>query len=188
MSACVRAYSLGYEGLSLNRYIDVLKASNISLVVDVRETPWSYKPGFSKKPLSERLHADGIAYVHLKSAGNPSRNRKMGLPQHDVIELYSKHLDADSSCLEAITDLILNSANGAVCLLCFERDPHACHRKVILDRLAGHMTSFMACHLHGSEIPSEESVISKRIPKSNNRKRLRKQVKISEDQGRLVAL
>jgi uncharacterized protein (DUF488 family) len=94
MSRFLHAYSLGYEGISLDRYIEVLKWHKISVVIDVRETPWSYKPGFSKKPLSERLEAEQISYVHLKAAGNPSKNRKMGLPQQEVIKLYKKHLVA----------------------------------------------------------------------------------------------
>ena len=76
MSIALRAYSLGYEGMNLDSYIAVLQRNAISLVVDVRETPWSYKPGFSKKPLSERLELAGISYVHLKSAGNPSCESK----------------------------------------------------------------------------------------------------------------
>ncbi len=187
MSTSFRAYSLGYEGISLDRYVEVLKAHKISVVVDVRETPWSYKPGFSKKPLAERLEAENISYVHMKSAGNPSRNRKMGLPQHKVIELYKGHLDANPSCLGPIFDLI-KLGNGAVCLLCFEERPHDCHRKVILDKLAEQNGSLMTCHLSAREVLSKEPVVPKRIPETNNRKRLRKHMEVSEDQRRVVAV
>ena len=153
MSESLRAYSLGYEGVSIDRYVEVLKSHSISVVVDVRETPWSYKKGFSKKPLSDRLEAEGIEYVHVKSAGNPSKNRKMGLAQHEVIELYKEHLDCDSSCLEEILAIIeSHSEHGAVCLLCFEQHPHECHRKVILDRLAEGRTALMSCHLNGTPL------------------------------------
>jgi uncharacterized protein (DUF488 family) len=187
MSNALRAYSLGYEGLSLDRYVEVLKSHAISVVVDVRETPWSYKPGFSKKPLSERLDAEGISYIHLKSAGNPSRNRKLGLPQQAVIELYKRHLDADPSCLSQILDLIEStSQRGAVCLLCFEQKPHECHRKVILDRLSERKQALMTCHLHGRATTSKEPITSKRIPKSNNRKGARVHMEIAQDEGRPI--
>src|ERR1700744_1879783 len=171
MSSALRAYSLGYEGISIDRYIEVLKSHSISVVVDVRETAWSYKPGFSKKPLAERLTAEGISYIHLKSAGNPARNRKMGLPQQEVIQRYKEHLDRDPSCLSEIFDLIEGaSQDGAVCLLCFEQKPHECHRKVILDKLSEQNQTLMTCHLHGHQFASEQPIISRRIPKPNNRK------------------
>jgi uncharacterized protein (DUF488 family) len=189
MANTLRAYSLGYEGMNLDSYVDVLKFHKISVVVDVRETPWSYKPGFSKKPLAERLDAEGISYVHLKSAGNPSRNRKLGLPQRKVIELYKEHLDSDPSCLRPILDLIKSHAtSGAVCLLCFEKEPHDCHRKVILDRLAEKSKTLVTCHLNGLNTPSKEPIAPRRVPKSNNRKRTRVHMKISKDERRLAAV
>jgi uncharacterized protein (DUF488 family) len=186
MTNTLRAYSLGYEGMNLDRYVDVLKSHKISIVIDVRETPWSYKPGFSKKPLAERLDAEGISYLHLKSAGNPSRNRKLGLPQHKVIELYKKHLDSDPSCLRPILDLIKGHArSGAVCLLCFEKEPHDCHRKVILDRLAEQSQKLMTYHLSGLETPSKKPIAPRRVPKSDNRKRRRVHMEIPKDERRL---
>ena len=55
--------------MNLDRYVDVLKSHKISIVIDVRETPWSYKPGFSKKPLAERLDAEGISYLRFSPSG-----------------------------------------------------------------------------------------------------------------------
>ncbi len=180
-----RAYSLGYQGMSLEEYVEVLKANNVALVIDVRETPWSYKPGFSKKPLSEGLEANGIAYVHVKSAGNPSANRKMGLPQSEVIERYKQHLENNPSCLDEIYDLMVNRAwDGAVCLLCFEEKPHDCHRKVILDKLSEKRGALIARHLYAQE--SEQSASRSRIPKSNNRKAARKHVEVAKEEGGLV--
>jgi uncharacterized protein (DUF488 family) len=188
MTNAIRAYSLGYEGISLDRYVEILKENEITAVVDVRETPWSHKRGFSKKPLSERLEAEGIFYLHVKSAGNPSRNRKMGLPQHSVIELYKEHLDANPSCLDQIYNLI-KSLPGAVCLLCFEREPSDCHRKVILDRIVQKRSrNVMSCHLYGHTQPLEEPNAAQRIPQSNDRERAGVHMKVAEDERRLVAI
>jgi uncharacterized protein (DUF488 family) len=152
MADALCAYSLGYEGMSLDRYVDVLKDRGISVVIDVRETPWSYKRGFSKKPLAERLNSEGILYVHLKSAGNPSKNRKMGLPQQKVIALYKEHLEINPSCLSEILHLITETSHiGGVCLLCFEQKPHECDRKVILDKLADQSRELIICHLQGGD-------------------------------------
>jgi uncharacterized protein (DUF488 family) len=187
MTDSLRVYSLGYEGISLERYVQVLKANDVALVVDVRETPWSYKPGFSKKPLAECLSEHGIFYVHLKSAGNPSRNRKMGLAQNAVIDLYKEHLDENPGCLDEIYELIAKSP-GPVCLLCFEEKPHDCHRKVILDRIAEQNRNLIACHLNGSVPVSEQSVTAKRIPQPDDRKRTRVHVKVAENESSLVTV
>jgi len=188
MASALRVYSLGYKGVSLDRYIELLKSRGIAVVVDVRATPWSYKRGFSKKPLAERLNLEGISYVHVRSAGNPSRNRKMGLPQQKVIALYKKHLEADPSCLSEISTIIADaSQSGAVCLLCFEQKPHECHRKVILDKLSEQSSELVICHLYGNDRESKEPIAPTRIPKPNDGKRRRIHEKIAQEKRGPVA-
>jgi uncharacterized protein (DUF488 family) len=184
----MRAYSLGYEGLNLDQYIEVLKAHGITLIIDVRETAWSYKPGFSKKPLEERLSSENISYIHLKSAGNPSRNRKLGLPQNEVIELYRRHLNTNTSCLDEIYKLMKSVGDsGGVCLLCFEAQPHDCHRTVILNKLAEDRGGLITCHLSGQS-KSEQAITTKRIPQPYDRKRLRKHVDVAQNKRRAVVV
>jgi uncharacterized protein (DUF488 family) len=64
-------YTIGYEKRSLAEYLALLREHRIAVLVDVRETPWSHKPGFSKAPLAAALEADGIEYLHAAFAGNP---------------------------------------------------------------------------------------------------------------------
>jgi uncharacterized protein (DUF488 family) len=189
MARGLQVYSLGYEGVSIDRYIELLKAHDIAVVVDVRETPWSFKRGFSKRPLTERLNIEGISYVHVKSAGNPSRNRKMGLPQQKVIALYKKHLEVNPSCLMEISTVIAAAAqSGGVCLLCFEQKPHDCHRKVILDKLMEQNARLIVRHLSGSDDRSEESFVSKGVPKANDGKRSRIHMKVAQEKSGSVPL
>lgn len=185
MTDTMRVFSLGYEGMSLDGYVDVLKANEVRVVVDVRETAWSYKPGFSKKPLAEGLHAEGIAYIHLKSAGNPAKNRKQGLDPDAVICLYKEHLDANPDCLDAIYELIVMT-DGAVCLLCFEEKPHECHRKVLLDRISEISENVMTCHLSGHLTRSKKPVAAKRVPKTDDREGTRIHMKVPEDERSVV--
>jgi uncharacterized protein (DUF488 family) len=189
MTRVLRVYSLGYQGVSLDRYVEVLKSRGITMVVDVRETPWSYKRGFSRKPLTERLNMEGISYVHVKSAGNPSRNRKMGLPQEEVIALYKKHLADNPSCLSEIHTLIAGaSKSGGACLLCFEEKPQDCHRKVILDKLAEQSTGLTVYHLDGRDLESKEPIGSTRVPEPDNGKRSRIHMKVPQKERGSVSL
>jgi uncharacterized protein (DUF488 family) len=66
-----RIYTFGYEGLTIERFIERLKSARISLVVDVRATPLSRKRGFSKVAFAQALGAAGITYVHAKAMGCP---------------------------------------------------------------------------------------------------------------------
>lgn len=40
--------TIGYEGRKIDEFIERLKEFNISRLIDVREIPFSRKPGFSK--------------------------------------------------------------------------------------------------------------------------------------------
>lgn len=54
-------HTIGYEGLTIGEFLDILSIHNIDLVVDVRELPLSRKRGFSKKVLAHKLGENGIA-------------------------------------------------------------------------------------------------------------------------------
>jgi uncharacterized protein (DUF488 family) len=49
--------------------------ADVRVLVDVRLTPLSRKPGLSKTKLSEALAAVGIKYVHHRALGNRRDNR-----------------------------------------------------------------------------------------------------------------
>ena len=69
-----RIYSVGYEGLTVAGLVERLQQSRIEEVVDVRASPSSRRPGFSKKRLAESLAAAGIAYRHEPLLGNAFRD------------------------------------------------------------------------------------------------------------------
>ncbi|HEY5081205.1 MAG TPA: DUF488 domain-containing protein [Bauldia sp.] len=64
-------YTLGYEGMSIEQFVDRLEKSRVRTVVDVRQMPLSRKPGFSKRALAAALAGAGVAYVHMVSLGCP---------------------------------------------------------------------------------------------------------------------
>ena len=66
---------IGYEGCDLAEFIERLRLSSVTLLVDVRLNPISRKRGFSKTALSGALADAGIAYDHMRSLGNPKWNR-----------------------------------------------------------------------------------------------------------------
>ena len=69
-----RIYSVGYEGLTVPGLVERLEQNRIEELVDVRASPYSRKPGFSKKRLAESLTAAGIVYRHEPLLGNAFRD------------------------------------------------------------------------------------------------------------------
>src|SRR5260370_1236139 len=114
----MKIFTLGYQGLNLQQYITLLEAADVAVVVDVRETAWSYKPGFSKSPLREGLNRAGIDYIHLKSAGNPSKNRKTARTTKECLSRYRRHLLSNPACLDELCNLPIQHLH-VVPLACF---------------------------------------------------------------------
>jgi len=128
-----RIYSVGYEGLKVGGLVKCLTSSRVSLVVDVRLTPLSRKPGFSQKPLSAHLQQAGIAYRHEATLGNPSDNRDSF--RHRDGEEGRRRMRAvlDNGSRPAVQRLIEDARAGRVAVLCVERDRLRCHRQVITE-------------------------------------------------------
>jgi len=62
-------FTIGYEGLGIDVFKALLAERGIETVVDIREVPWSRKPGFSKQPLESALRLAGIGCVHMVALG-----------------------------------------------------------------------------------------------------------------------
>lgn len=129
--------SIGYEGRTIDELCDLLVASVIDLLVDVRQTPMSRKRGFSKRLLAAALAERSIDYLHLPALGNPKDNRE-GFHRASSLararERYFAHLDAQGRpAYDEVVDL---ARQRRIVLLCLEHDDHNCHRRCITDLVA----------------------------------------------------
>ncbi len=127
--------SVGYEGKTVDDLVNHLLAHNVQVLVDVRLTPLSRKPGLSKMKLDAALATVGIRYVHHRALGNPKDNRA-GFRAGDraSIERYQEVLDGDEAeaALEHVVELL---DGGVVALVCFEQDHAECHRALVARRI-----------------------------------------------------
>ena len=126
-----RLFTIGYQGRTVSGLVRALVDAGVERVIDVRELPLSRKRGFSKTPLSAALAEVGIAYVHLRAAGNPYRHEA-----HDIercLALYRAHLDRRPDVVDEIRQL---ATAAPAALLCAEADPSHCHRSVIARKAA----------------------------------------------------
>jgi uncharacterized protein (DUF488 family) len=133
VAPCV--YTLGYQQRSLDEYVQALLAERIQILVDVRETAWSRRPGFSKSALQQRLRQAGIEYVHARFVGNPKAIRTRAPTHADCLAGYQEHLTTNKELLIEFEALMLGwlAAGLRVCLLCYERHPDDCHRSILLN-------------------------------------------------------
>lgn len=129
-------YSCGYQLRPLADFLSRLQEAQVTVVLDVRETPWSYRPGYSAKPLREALAEVGIEYEHARYAGNPKKLRKEASSHQHCLELYGDHLTENPEIIEQFDEWLQHRLNQGqnVCLLCYERHPADCHRAVLLYR------------------------------------------------------
>ena len=130
-------FTLGYQGLSLEQYLNKLIENSVFVLCDVRRNALSMKYGFSKKTLEKACDGVGVDYVHLPELGIDSSQRKQLDSQADYDSLFRDYrkttLPENQEALESITSLI--GDHGIVALTCFEADPAQCHRSCVADAL-----------------------------------------------------
>jgi len=129
-------YTIGYQQRDLDEYIELLREAAIDVIVDVRETAWSHKRGFSKAAFATALGDAGIDYIHAKFAGNPKRLRSTSRTHEDCLSRYAKYVDENRSIIDSLEELVeeLLKAHQRVCLTCFERHSDDCHRSILAER------------------------------------------------------
>jgi uncharacterized protein YwgA len=125
-------YTIGYEGISFEKYLNSLIKNQIKALCDIRENPLSRKFGFSKSALSSILPKFGIAYHHIPELGITSSKRKHLETENDYKLLftgYQKLLPKKSQYIREINDLL--GQERRVALTCFEHNPGYCHRSYL---------------------------------------------------------
>jgi uncharacterized protein (DUF488 family) len=130
----VPLFTIGYEQAKPAAVLEQLKRAKIDLLVDTRAVAASRRPGFSKRQLAASLDELGIAYIHLQKLGTPAEGRaaaKSG-DLDTLWRIYDKHIKKPEA-QEALGELVaLIKTKKRVALLCYCRDPSACHRSRIV--------------------------------------------------------
>ena len=129
-------YTVGYEGRSIDAFLDHLLRSGIRRLVDVRKNAYSRKYGFTGTALSRLCGRVGVGYIHIPDLGVPREHRLDLSTPGALKELFSYYdstvLPAQSVALDRVARMI---SDGPSALLCFEADPDHCHRGRVAARL-----------------------------------------------------
>ncbi|MCL2799159.1 MAG: DUF488 family protein [Endomicrobia bacterium] len=123
-------FDIGYEGKSLEAYLNLLITNNIKTLVDVRKNPISMKYGFSKGFLSKRTNDLGIEYLHVPELGIESDKRQSLNSFEDYQNLFANYEDTtlkrNIKSVEKVHDILMQDRR--IALTCFEADKNYCHR------------------------------------------------------------
>ena len=77
-----KLYTIGHSNHSLNEFLALLKAYDITHVVDIRSIPKSrHVPWSNKKSLQKSLCENNIAYTHLAELGGLRHTHKDSINQ-----------------------------------------------------------------------------------------------------------
>jgi hypothetical protein len=142
--------TIGYEGRSLEGYLNRLIGAGVTLLCDVRRNPLSRKYGFSKGTLAKGCEGVGIRYEHMPELGIDSEARRGLETQADYDALFVAYeresLPQQKDALQRIRRWV--DEGMRVALTCFERLPQQCHRRCVADALEGQFgAEFTPVHL-----------------------------------------
>jgi len=123
-------FTLGYEGISLEHYLNRLIKNNIKVLCDVRKNALSMKYGFSKSQLKNACEGVNIEYIHIPEVGIVSDKRKELNSQKDYDELFEDYKKNNLTQTNEHQIYILNllKKKKRIALTCFEADSCQCHR------------------------------------------------------------
>jgi len=135
LTSCL--FTLGYEGMSIDAFLNVLLSNNVAALVDVRKNPLSMKYGFSKQKLADYTHSNGMLYFHVPELGVPSslrQNLSNSTAYQKLFEYYfSQILPAQGDAIAKLKALV--HEEGRIALTCFEADHQFCHRHKLVEYL-----------------------------------------------------
>jgi uncharacterized protein (DUF488 family) len=130
-------FTIGYEGISLEAYLNRLIKNDVKVLVDVRNNPLSMKYGFSKSQLQRYCNSLGIEYVHYPEVGIQSEQRQELNTQSDYDKLFAVYRQNNLTKTTASQVKILNllKEKKRIALTCFEANICQCHRKHLAEAI-----------------------------------------------------
>ncbi|MBE1465219.1 uncharacterized protein (DUF488 family) [Kibdelosporangium phytohabitans] len=143
--------TIGVYGFDGETFLQELRNANVCLLLDVRQRRGVRGPEYgwaNSLRLQATLAQAGIAYEHHRELAPTTELRQLQYAEDDrqgVGKRTRRELAGEYT--HRYTTEILDHANliatvstlpstGTVALLCVERDPEACHRSLIAQRLA----------------------------------------------------
>ncbi len=125
----VAVYTAGYEGTSIDGFLNLLVECGIERLVDVRNNPTSRRYGFHKSTLNRLVNRLGIEYRHFAELGIQSEVRQLFPADGDREIMFGTYevttLTKEAAAVSAVSELVRERPSVLVCM---EANPLHCHR------------------------------------------------------------
>ncbi len=130
-------FTIGYEGISLEEYLNKLIKHDIKILCDVRKNSVSMKYGFSKSQLENACEGVGIKYIHIPELGIESDKRQSLNTQLDYDILFKGYQNNIlPKTIKQQKDLLnMLNEHKRMALTCFEANICQCHRKHLAEAI-----------------------------------------------------
>ena len=143
--------TIGVYGFTAEAFLRMLEEAGVQVLLDVRQRRGVRGPEYAwanAQRLQAALAQAGVKYRHHKELAPTTELRQLqytedarsGVGKRSRVQLAPEYLERytrevlDRVDLEPIVREL--PSDGAGALLCVERDPEACHRSLIAERLA----------------------------------------------------
>ncbi len=127
----MKIYTIGYEGLAVEGFLEQLRRAQVHILVDVRDVPLSRKRGFSKTALAAALHTADMKYMHVRSLGCPKPIRDRYRANGDWPAYTLAFMDHLRKQRVALSEMAALCSGRTAVLMCYEADAGTCHRTYV---------------------------------------------------------
>lgn len=136
-----RVYTIGHSDRGIEEFLAIIRRHGIRVVYDVRSFPTSrIVPHFSKSKLSESLREIGIGYIWdgrlggFRRFGRDVEDHGMATCfKSEGFRAYATYLVMNEGARRAGVELAAVAEKHPTAMMCRERIPWRCHRKILSD-------------------------------------------------------
>jgi len=144
----IQLFTIGFAETNAEHFFTSLRDAGVKRVVDVRLNNTSQLAGFSKKEdLRFFLQSvAGIEYTHVPELA----------PTQNILDTFKKHKGSWEVYEQEFNSLMAKRGVGNIisrdtadlgCLLCSEKKPHHCHRRLVAEYLQKHWGDVVTRHI-----------------------------------------
>lgn len=130
-------YTIGHSTRTLEEFLALLHAYQITHLVDVRTIPKSrHVPWFNRESFSQSLAKEKIGYSHMSNLGGLRHSNKDSINQgwrNASFRGFADYMQTSEfdAALEALNKIMEKEAK--LVIMCAEAVPWRCHRSLIAD-------------------------------------------------------
>lgn len=131
-------WTIGHSTRPIAELLELLRAHEIVLLVDVRTVPRSrHNPQFNTEALAKSLAEAGMRYQHSAQLGGLRKPKKVSVNtgwRNASFRGYADYMQTEEF-RGALESLMADSRSQRTVIMCAEAVPWRCHRSLIADML-----------------------------------------------------